>query len=44
MKSAPKIFREISLMGYYSPNQNIACFVLYLKIINNLLKTNVYII
>ena len=29
-----------SLRGYYTPNQKLACFVLYLKIINTFLKNN----
>ena len=28
-------------MGYYTPNQKLACFVLYLKIINTFLKNNI---
>ena len=27
-----------SLRGYYTPNQKLACFVLFLKIINTFLK------
>ena len=33
-----------SLKGYCTPNLKLACFVCYLKIINNLLKHNVYIL
>ena len=29
------------LMGYCTPNQKLACFVLYLKIINTILKNNI---
>ena len=30
--------------GYYTPNQKCACFVLYLKIINNLFKNDICIL
>ena len=33
----PALFR-----GHYSPNQNLACFMLYLKIMNTLLKKKIY--
>ena len=33
-----------SLRGYYTPNQNLACFVLYLKIINNFMKIIVWML
>ena len=32
-----------ALRGYYTPNQKLTCFVLYLKIINTFLKNNVCI-
>ena len=30
------------LKGYYTTNQKLACFVLYLKIINTFLKNDIY--
>ena len=32
------------LKGYYTLNQKLTCFVLYLKIINTFLKTNICIL
>ena len=32
------------LRGYYTPNQKLACFVLYLKIINTFMKNNIHIL
>ena len=34
----------IILRGYYNPNQKLACFVCYLKIINTFLKNNICIL
>ena len=31
-------------MGYCTPNQKLACFVLYLKIIDTFLKNDIYIL
>ena len=33
---------EYHLRGYYTPNQILACFVLYLKIINTILENHIY--
>ena len=35
---------RIKRRGYYIPNQKLACFVLYLKIINTFLKNNICIL
>ena len=32
------------LRGYYIPNQKLACFVLYLEIIDTILKKNISIL
>ena len=34
----------LPLTGYYTPNQNLACFALYLKIINTFLKNDIWIL
>ena len=33
-----------ALRGYYTPNQKVACFVLYLKIINTVMKNYICIL
>ena len=35
---------KASLRGYYIPNQKLACFVPYLKIINTFMKNNICIL
>ena len=37
----PAISEECEIKGYYTPNQKVACFVLYRKIISTLLKNNI---
>ena len=39
-----KYLNWANLRGYCTPKQKLACFVLYLKIINTFLKNNVYIL
>ena len=38
----PGAVKSWSFKRYYTPNQTLACFVLYLKIINTFLKKKIY--
>ena len=41
VKSTQAVFVIMFILrGYYTPNLKLACFVLYLKIINTFLKNN----
>ena len=35
-------FSNLYLRGYYTPYQKLTCFVLYLKIINTIVKNNIH--
>ena len=39
-----KVSPQLSHYHKYTPNQKLACFVLYLKIINTFLKNNICIV
>ena len=36
------VYMECMNKGYYTPNQKLTCFVLYLEIINTFLKKIIY--